>query len=448
MRSQWRIILALVGVLALLAACGEDTDVADEPDEEVADDDTDAAADEEVADDDAAEDDPEPADGEEITVWIMQPGSDDIESLLQDSTEAFESESGAVVDLQFVPWPDAHDQFTTAIAAGETPDVAEMGTTWTAEFGDLGVFLPQDAEIGDGDYIEAVVDSGTLEGQALGLPWYAGARALLYRSDVFDELGLEPPTTWDEFIEVGETIQAETDMHAFAASPSNHSFLPLVWQAGGEIAEEVAPGEWEARLDEPEAIEAFDYYAALLRDHEFAPAGALNWHAGDAREAFFNETVAMHIGLGVDVSISLDENPDLEGSIGVAPLPEGPAGNGDTFAGGSHLVTFAESDAPDTAQAYAEFLLEPERVSEFAQSVGFFPGTVDGIEAMDLDEHEEVLAEMMTDHSRTYPPHPAWGGFEGEDLFINAMQEIMSGDAEPADVLADVSERMNEQFAD
>lgn len=418
----WRLVLALVALAALLAACGDDT-----------------------ADDDGAA--PGAQEGDEITVWIMQPGSEEVERLLEDYTAEFEEETGASVDLQFVPWTQAHDQFTTAIAAGETPDVAEMGTTWTPEFGDLGVFASQEAEIADDEYVEAVVESGRLEGVAYGLPWYAGARALLYRADVFDELGLEAPTTWDELIAVGETIQAETDMHAFAASVSPHTFLPMVWQAGGEIAEEVEPGQWESRLDQPEAVEAFDFYASLQRDHGFAPAGALNWDAGDARAAFFNNDAAMLVGLGIDVSVSLEENPDLEGAIGSALLPEGPGGERTTFAGGSHLVVFEDSQAPDTAQAYAEFLLAPERVAEFAGNLGFFPGTVDGIAAMDLDEHGEVLADMLVNHARTYPPHPAWGGFEGDNLFIDAMQEIIQG-RDAQEVLDEVAERMNAQFAD
>jgi N,N'-diacetylchitobiose transport system substrate-binding protein len=427
--------LALAAVVGLVAACGNG-----------AGDDTGAADDANGTDDTGAAAPAEAQEGDEITVWIMQPGSDEIEALLQGYTDEFEEETGATVNLQFVPWAQAHDQFTTAIAGNETPDVAEMGTTWTAEFGDLGVFRSQEAQVGEDEYVEAVVESGRLEGEALGLPWYAGARALLYRTDVFDDLGLEPPSTWDELIEVGQTIQEETDLFPFAVNTSVHQYLPLVWHAGGEIAEEVEPGRWEARINEPEGVDAFDHYASLLRDHDFAPSGALNWNAGDARAAFFNEEAAMLVGLGIDISISLAENPDLEGSIGVVPNPEGPGGDRSPFAGGSHLVVFEESDAPETAQAYVEFLLDADRVSEFAEAVGFFPGTIDGIEAMDLDDNEQALADALLE-ARTYPPHPAWGAFEGEELFVNAMQEIMQG-SDPQEVLDGVAERMNQGFED
>lgn len=442
--TKHRILFAVIAVAALLAACGTeapDTGTATTEDTGAtgATEATEATGATETEDASAHE-------GQEITVWIMQPGSEEVERLLNGYTEDFEEESGASVDLQFVPWLQAHDQFTTAIAAGETPDVAEMGTTWTPEFGDLGVFRSQEEEIDDAEYVEAVVESGRLEGEALGLPWYAGARGLLYRADVFEELGLEPPQTWEELVEVGKQIEAETDLHAFAAAPSPLAFLPMVWQAGGEIAEEVEPGQWESRINEPEAVEAFDFYASLLRDHKFAPRGALNWTSGDARAAFHNEEVAMMIGFGIDISISLAENPDLEGKIGVARNPEGPGGERTAFAGGSHLVVFEDSAAPETAQAYVEHLLAPERVSEFADAVGFFPGTISGIEAMDLDADEEVFADILINDARTFPPHPAWGSFEGDETFINAMQEIMQG-KDAQEVLDRVAERMNEGFA-
>lgn len=65
-----------------------------------------------------------------IEVWIMQPGSDEIEGLLKGFADDFMQENkGAEVNLQFVPWANAHDQFVTAVGGGQVPDLDEMGTT-------------------------------------------------------------------------------------------------------------------------------------------------------------------------------------------------------------------------------------------------------------------------------------------------------------------------------
>ena len=76
-----------------------------------------------------------------VDVWIMDPGSPKIQSVVKGYGTAFEAQHpGTKVSIEFVPWAQAHDKFTTSIAGGKTPDIAEMGTTWTPEFADEGAF--------------------------------------------------------------------------------------------------------------------------------------------------------------------------------------------------------------------------------------------------------------------------------------------------------------------
>lgn len=384
----------------------------------------------------------------EIEVWIMQPGSDPLEKLINGFTKDFmKANSGAKVDVQFVPWTSAHDRFVTAIGGGQVPDVAEMGTTWTPEFGSLGAFSPLGSEI-SGQYVSSLVESGRVNGEAFGLPWYGGARALIYRSDVLDDLGLEAPKTWDDLVSVGEAINEETDLYPFGAIGEDiHQYMPMVWQAGGEIATQ-SGDSWKSEMDSPEAAEAFDFYAGLFRDRKFSPEGALTWTSVDLRSAFENGDIAMMIGGSWDAQGILGSAPDLEGKIGTTLTPEGPGGNGDAFAGGSHLVVFGESQNPELATKYAEFLAAPERVNEFAGQLGFLPGTVAGVKSSKFAK-EKLFApftEQIIENSRTYPPSPDWGAFEGEGIFINAMQLVMKGDRSAEEALAEVASAMNEAF--
>src|SRR5207247_1663379 len=101
---------------------------------------------------------------------------------------------GTKVNIEFVPWAQAHDKFVTAIAGGKVPDVAEMGTTWTPEFANEGAF-EEVPKAGSGQYVSSLVDAATLNGKVYGKPWYAGARALIYRKDVLGKAGVQPPRT-------------------------------------------------------------------------------------------------------------------------------------------------------------------------------------------------------------------------------------------------------------
>ncbi len=158
-----------------------------------------------------------------ITTWIMDPGSPKLQEVFNAYAKDFEAKhAGSEVKIEFVPWAQAHDKFTTAIAGGKVPDVAEMGTTWTPEFADQGAFEPVPAAA-QGDYVSSLVDAATLDGEVWGKPWYAGSRALVYRKDVLKKAGVEPPKTWDE-LKAAATRRSRR--RAAASTPSRSTGSP------------------------------------------------------------------------------------------------------------------------------------------------------------------------------------------------------------------------------
>ncbi len=54
---------------------------------------------------------------------------------------------GIEVEVQQVPWSAAHEKMLTAHVGGATPDVAQLGNTWVAEFAALRAIEPLDARI-------------------------------------------------------------------------------------------------------------------------------------------------------------------------------------------------------------------------------------------------------------------------------------------------------------
>jgi N,N'-diacetylchitobiose transport system substrate-binding protein len=172
-------------------------------------------------------------------VWIMDPGSPKLQDLVKGYATEFQARNpGTKVNVEFVPWAQAHDKFTTAIAGGKVPDVAEMGTTWTPEFADQGAFEEVPAAAG-GKYVSSLVDAATLDGKVWGKPWYAGARALIYRKDLLDKAGVKPPTNWQELQAAAATIKSKVKGGVYPigyTGLTEHMYLPTIWQAGGEIA--------------------------------------------------------------------------------------------------------------------------------------------------------------------------------------------------------------------
>lgn len=367
--------------------------------------------------------------GGDLTVWIMEPGNPEVQATIDGFAESFAAErDGVTVTIEYVPWPDAHTQLTTAVAGGQVPDLTEVGNTMTAEFAEAGAFAPVEAPEGVA-FVEGLAQSSVVDDVNYGYPWYAGARALIYRTDVFEQAGVEVPQTWDELLEVGDTIASEVDGVApiHVAGANQHVNQPLIWGAGGDLAVQDGDG-WTPGFDTPEGRQALEFYQTLW-ERGWSPEGAVQWNSLDVREAFANEQSAMLIGGGWDLRGILDSNPDLEGKVGAALMPAGPAGNRDVFAGGSHLAVFQESDQPELATEFAEYLIAPEQATAFADQIGFLPGTEAGVEqAVGGDELFGVFGEQFVDHSRAYPVAGWWGSVEGSQAIPGEFQKLMLGD--------------------
>jgi len=127
----------------------------------------------------------------DLTVWAMGAEGE----ALPDFVDEFVAANPDVnIDVVPIPWDAARDKFQTAIAAGTTPDLAMMGSTWMAEFGDA--FAPVPDGIETGGFFEGPLATTELDGTMVGVPWYVDTRVLYYRTDLAEQAGwTEPPAT-------------------------------------------------------------------------------------------------------------------------------------------------------------------------------------------------------------------------------------------------------------
>lgn len=151
--------------------------------------------------------------GTELTVWAANYGT----SLEQDAEvlsphiKDFESETGATVNLEVVPWSDLLTRIQTSIVSGQGPDVVQFGSTWLPAMAATGAFVEF-----EGDALEAV---GGLDRFAGGLipsefppisvPTYSTAFGLYYNKQMFADAGLEPPATWEAMVDAAERLTGD-----------------------------------------------------------------------------------------------------------------------------------------------------------------------------------------------------------------------------------------------
>ncbi|MBB4933132.1 N,N'-diacetylchitobiose transport system substrate-binding protein [Lipingzhangella halophila] len=368
--------------------------------------------------------------GEEdsFDVWIMQGTNPDATAYFEDIADQFEEETGVEANIEFQDWADAHDQFVTAMAGDTAPDVAEVGTTWTPEFAAAGGLVDITDQVGDTDrFVDALAEAGELDGRMYGMPWYAGVRSVVYRTDVFEELDLEEPGNWDELREVATTIADERDdMAAFpVAGGATQQMLPFIWGNGGELATE-EDGTWSSGLASAEAREGIEFYTNLDLEDGTSTAGAATWDEADLQDNFIDGNVAMMISGSWTPSAILEGNPDLEGDIGAFPIPGRDGGISPAFLGGSHLAVMDGADE-EAAGSFIELLTEEENLRRWAEESTYFPGVQEQLDPYTESDDPLVrpFAEQMSEGGATVPVSENWGKVEGDETLTTMLQSVL-----------------------
>jgi ABC-type glycerol-3-phosphate transport system substrate-binding protein len=100
----------------------------------------------------------------------------------------------------------------TAVQGGNPPDIAAIAQPGLmTQFVSQGKLKPldfvEDAVVEN--FGQSVVDTGTVENAFYGLLWKANnASTVWYNVKAFEDAGVEPPETWDEFVEAAGTIKS------------------------------------------------------------------------------------------------------------------------------------------------------------------------------------------------------------------------------------------------
>lgn len=392
--------------------------------------------------------------GKTLSLWIMEGNAADYDPYFEDLGATFAEDTGAELDVQYVPWTAAHDKFLTAIAGERTPDVAEVGTTWTGEFGEAGALYDLSQEVEDaglsGDLVSGLVESGTIEDSLYGMPWYGGIRSIVYRADVLEKAGVQPPTSWDELIEVGQAVKAaEPDMVPFpVAGECEFCVYPFVWGAGGDIATEDG-GTWTSTIDSPEAQQGVQFYTDLALQEDLSSPAATTWDEAEVSEAFGRGEVSMMIAGNWSIAALLEANPDLEGKLGVVPIPGPDGGLAPSFLGGSHLSVFQGSDEPDLAWALVRLMSTGEFAQRWSDVTTFFPGQQSLLEEVQSDAGplQAPFAKQAAEASESTPPTPLYGQVQEKQTVPAMVQSVLNGEALVAEATATAAGEMDEIFS-
>jgi N,N'-diacetylchitobiose transport system substrate-binding protein len=197
----------------------------------------------------------------ELTVWLQVDAQSGWPDVVAAANQQFEREHpGWNVNVQYQTWGDHLQKFDATLAAGNVPDVIEMGNTEMTKYMAAGAFaqLQRSAFPNSGNWLKGLAASGTFNGRIYGVPYYAGSRVVTYRSDVFRKAGIRKlPSTVSEFTIGARKLAATNGARGFSplyiAGTDWYVAMSFVYDRGGAIAR-FKRGKWIGTLDSPQAI--------------------------------------------------------------------------------------------------------------------------------------------------------------------------------------------------
>ena len=164
-----------------------------------------------------------------ITVWLQVDAQSGWPTAVAAANKAFEAQNpGVTVNVQYQQWNTHLQKFDATLAGGNTPDVIEMGNTEMTKYMAAGAFADITADKSklpnSSTWLKGLADSATYGGKLMGVPYYAGTRVVIYRTDLFKQAGIKgTPTSLGQFAADGKKLMAATSR----TPPSRRSTSPV-----------------------------------------------------------------------------------------------------------------------------------------------------------------------------------------------------------------------------
>lgn len=388
-------------------------------------------------------------------MWLFQEvNNDPKKKVVEQAVTAFtQRNKDAEVEIEYIPVETRAQRIKAAFNDPKSaPDLIEYGNTDTAGYVKDGGLADISAEFGDWpeakDTDPTATRSVTVGGKVYGAPFFVGVRALYYRTDVFTELGLQPPRTQDELVATAKAVRkARPELYGLAVGGAyTYGAMPFIWANGGELAVE-SGGAHKAAIDSPAARKGIETYTSLFGDDN-CPAAKCAAMGGNATvTAFAAGNAAMAIG--GDFSHQAVEAGAVKGKYAVVPLPGLKDGEiAPAFAGGNNIGVLKSTSHRTLAVDLMKQLAGKDTQRGLFDAMGFLPTYTDvRAEAAKKDPFVEPFVRTLAAGAKFVPASPGWGQIDAGTVLPTMFQEIVSGKKDVAAASGDAAKKMDAAFS-
>ncbi|MAS35771.1 MAG: sugar ABC transporter substrate-binding protein [Anaerolineaceae bacterium] len=337
---------------------------------------------------------------------------------------------GVEVIQENIPNADFMAKFTSGVLAGERADTTMISVARLPDMVAMDGLVPLTDRINNWELKEYFPDNRwegiTVDGEIYGIPAFTFVDWGYYRTDWFEEAGIEPPQTFDEFLEAAIALtDPEQGRYGFGmrAGDGGQGFIIAVMEAfGTQIVDE----NGEPAIDRDTAIEAIKWYSDLYTVHNVVPESAPSDSYRQIMEGFKTGQTAMvwhHTGSLTEIAAALEPGEQFLPII----RPAGPVNH---VARLSYLYNgVMKEDNIDAAWAWVSFWGELDPTIAFLEETGYFPASQEVAEDPRITEND--LYTPALDTLAFGGPEPNFVGYSGwtTSVVLPEFQKVLVGEA-------------------
>lgn len=343
-----------------------------------------------------------------LEYWAWAPGIGDVIDVW--------NEQHPDIQVKVVEAAGADDMIAKLLAAqraGEGPDLAQ------AEYQKLPNMVVSDVALDISEYADTFADSfsdGALSLVTVGdgvyaVPQDTGPMIFMYRKDIFDQNGWTPPSTWDEYAALAQTVKTTLPGTLLGGYPDDASTMAAYAQPLGAEWWATEGDAWKVGIDEAPTQRVVDFWQPLVEQglvdttHFFTPewgtkmndGSILSWTAGAwAPAAAFSVA------------------PDTAGLWAAAKMPTWDGETGTGFMGGSSVMVTKNTEHPEEAVEFLQWLNASDDGTKGLIDIGLFPASSAGQSQLagqpvpDLVSNQADFWDLAVDIAENSAPF-TWG---------------------------------------
>lgn len=380
--------------------------------------------------------------GAAVELWSWNAGTN-YEKVFDDAGARFAgANEGAELTKNFIDYGDYVTRAKTAIAGNIPPDLLQM--PWAGEFLDIvkaGSLQPLDEYLAEDfpDFFDGVMSSVTYDGHVWAVPLDVNNLTIGFNTEIFDELGLEIPTTSDELIAVAQAIRASGKYSPLCTSIKDGWPAGDVWFAQAAYTTETddairSADRGELSWDDPAFIAAADNLKKLVDGGVFVD-DATSISYMDCVNLFAQKQAAMFYPVGNFILDVVDSSAGGPGMLkyDLMAFPP-PSADQTPVATGGIAVMFSIPVGAKNPAAAADVLryLTNEEGRNTLVGLNFIPASEADSSANPSELYGKMLDFQSTARTRAIFTPATYAAL------TNGVQGLFAGTKTSADIAADM----------